>query len=87
MDLMSLLRRHFLHYVAGASLLPAAHTFAQSYPARPVRIVVDFGAGTGLDLYARLIGQSGEAPRILPRGDLMQAELMPLCGNQEVRCR
>src|SRR3954464_6641200 len=25
---------------------------------------------------------SGEAPRILARGDLMQAELMPLCGNQ-----
>jgi Xaa-Pro dipeptidase len=28
---------------------------------------------------------SGEAPRILERGDLMQAELMPLCGNQEVQ--
>ncbi|HEV8015323.1 MAG TPA: M24 family metallopeptidase [Stellaceae bacterium] len=27
----------------------------------------------------------GEAPRILARGDLMQAELMPLCGNQEVQ--
>lgn len=26
-----------------------------------------------------------EAPRILARGDLMQAELMPLCGNQEVQ--
>ena len=28
---------------------------------------------------------SGEAPRILQRGDLMQSELMPLCGNQEVQ--
>jgi len=28
---------------------------------------------------------SGEAPRVLARGDLMQAELMPLCGNQEVQ--
>lgn len=28
---------------------------------------------------------SGEAPRILARGDLVQAELMPLCGNQEVQ--
>ena len=27
----------------------------------------------------------GEAPRILQRGDLMQAELMPMCGNQEVQ--
>jgi Xaa-Pro aminopeptidase len=28
---------------------------------------------------------SGEAPRILARGDLLQMELMPLCGNQEVQ--
>jgi Xaa-Pro aminopeptidase len=27
----------------------------------------------------------GEPPRVLARGDLMQAELMPLCGNQEVQ--
>lgn len=27
----------------------------------------------------------GEAPRELQRGDLIQAELMPLCGNQEVQ--
>ena len=27
----------------------------------------------------------GEAPRVLKRGDLMQAELMPMCGNQEVQ--
>lgn len=27
----------------------------------------------------------GEAPRVLARGDLMQAELMPMCGNQEVQ--
>jgi Xaa-Pro aminopeptidase len=28
---------------------------------------------------------SGEVPRILGRGDLLQMELMPLCGNQEVQ--
>src|SRR5690349_11570389 len=28
---------------------------------------------------------SGEAPRILERGDLVQAELMPMCGNQEIQ--
>ena len=28
---------------------------------------------------------SGEAPRVLARGDLVQCELMPLCGNQEVQ--
>jgi Xaa-Pro aminopeptidase len=27
----------------------------------------------------------GEAPRVLERGDLMQSELMPLCGNQEIQ--
>jgi Xaa-Pro aminopeptidase len=27
----------------------------------------------------------GEAPRTLERGDLLQAELMPLCGNQEAQ--
>jgi len=28
---------------------------------------------------------SGEAPRVLARGDLLQMELMPLCGNQEIQ--
>jgi Xaa-Pro aminopeptidase len=28
---------------------------------------------------------SGEAPRVLERGDLLQMELMPLCGNQEIQ--
>jgi tripartite-type tricarboxylate transporter receptor subunit TctC len=52
-------RRRLLHLAAGAALLPAASRFAcaQTYPTRPVHIVVGFGAGTGLDIYARLIGQ------------------------------
>jgi tripartite-type tricarboxylate transporter receptor subunit TctC len=61
---MKLLRRQFLHLAAAAAVVPAAARFAwaqsawaQTYPARPVHIVVGFGAGTGLDLYARLIGQ------------------------------
>ena len=28
---------------------------------------------------------SGEAPRVLQRGDLLQMELMPMCGNQEIQ--
>jgi len=37
---------------------PAPHAaFAQKYPERPVRIIVPFPAGDGIDLQARLIGQ------------------------------
>jgi tripartite-type tricarboxylate transporter receptor subunit TctC len=56
---MMLLRRQFLHLAAGAVALPATARFAcaQAYPSRPLHLVVGFGAGTGLDLYARLIGQ------------------------------
>ena len=56
---MKLPRRQFLRLAAGAAVLPAAarFAFAQTFPARPVHIVVGFGAGTGLDIYARLIGQ------------------------------
>jgi tripartite-type tricarboxylate transporter receptor subunit TctC len=56
---MKLPRRQFLRLAASAATLPAAARLAsaQAYPARPVHIVVGFGAGTGLDIYARLIGQ------------------------------
>ena len=56
---MKLPRRQFLHLAASAAFLPVAArgARAQSYPARPLHIVVGFGAGTGLDLYARIIGQ------------------------------
>ena len=59
MNAETLSRRQWLRLAAGAALIPAAarSTWAQSYPTRPVQIVVGFGPGTGLDTYARLIGQ------------------------------
>ena len=57
---MKLLRRQFLHLAAGAVALPAVSRIAkaQTYPTRPVRLIVGFPPGGGFDIPARLIGQS-----------------------------
>ena len=56
---MKLPRRKFLHLAAGAAALPAVSrvAWAQSYPSRPVRLIVGFPAGGTSDVLARLMGQ------------------------------
>jgi len=56
---MKLSRRRFLHLAAGAAALPTGSRIAtaQSYPTRPVHLIVGLAAGTATDIAARLIGQ------------------------------
>jgi tripartite-type tricarboxylate transporter receptor subunit TctC len=54
-----LLRRRFLHLAASVATLPAVSriAWAQTYPARPVRMIVPVAPGSVLDSVARLIAQ------------------------------
>jgi tripartite-type tricarboxylate transporter receptor subunit TctC len=56
---MKLPRRQFLHLAAGAAALPAMSRIAsaQTYPSRPVRLLIGFPAGGNADTIARPMGQ------------------------------
>src|SRR5271170_1815653 len=56
---MQLPRRNFLRLAAGAAALPALPQIAQadSYPSRPVRVIVGYSAGSTPDIIGRLAAE------------------------------
>src|SRR5262245_23931020 len=56
---MKLPRRQFLHLAAGAAVLPAVSRVAraQTYPARPVHLIVPAPPGGAADIVARVMSQ------------------------------
>jgi len=55
---MVLSRRHFLTLAGTPLLASPRNAAAQSYPDRPVRVVVGFPAGGSVDIFARIVAQS-----------------------------
>ncbi len=56
---MTIARRHFLKFAAGAAALPAISRIAKAdtYPSRPVHLIVPQAPASSTDIHARLIGQ------------------------------
>lgn len=57
---MTIARRTLLHLAAGAAALPAAARLAaaDTYPSRPVRLIVGFTAGAASDVVARIFARA-----------------------------
>jgi tripartite-type tricarboxylate transporter receptor subunit TctC len=53
-------RRQFLQLATAAAALPTVSqtTSAQTYPSRPVRVMVGFAAGQAIDIVTRIVAQS-----------------------------
>jgi tripartite-type tricarboxylate transporter receptor subunit TctC len=69
---MNLPRRRLLHMAAGIAALPALSRFAraQTYPTKPVTMIVPFTAGGPTDAYARIVG--GPMGRIIGQAFVME---------------
>ena len=60
---MKLPRRQFLHLAGGAAALPAVSriAWAQTYPSRPITMIVPFAAGGGSDVVGRIMAEQMRA--------------------------
>jgi tripartite-type tricarboxylate transporter receptor subunit TctC len=61
---MTIPRRRFLHLAAGAVALPAVSriAMAQTYPSRPVTMLVPYGAGGATDTTGRIVAEGMRGP-------------------------
>jgi tripartite-type tricarboxylate transporter receptor subunit TctC len=57
-------RRQFLHLAAGAAALPAVSRFAaaQTYPRRPITMIVPYPAGGPVDAVGRIVAEQMRGP-------------------------
>jgi tripartite-type tricarboxylate transporter receptor subunit TctC len=56
---VKLRRRKFLQLAVGAAALPAVArvVWAETYPTRPITIIVPFAAGSSIDTFTRILGE------------------------------
>ena len=59
----------------------AAGAQAQTYPDKPIRLVVPFPAGSGTDIVGRLLGQSIEDPATVLRTLALFGQVTIFCNN------
>ena len=97
-------RRQFLHLAAGAAAVPVSSDMAapQTWPARPVRLIVPFPPGGTTDIFARIAAQklsehfgkqfyienvAGATGNVGAAQVARAAPLPPTCWRSTPRCR